>query len=311
MSDDGEALLVGLIFAAAGLACVAAGFKRLRLKKLVEGLATSKVRSMAVGVVELAGAAEPVGELLDPIFGRPCALYHVLVEEHRRSGKRSRWVKIHERNSYAAPFRLRDETGGVLVLPHGVEPYLREDVSHQTGMLFSSAPEPVTRYLDAVGGGGFGRSRRLTACIVRPGERVYVLGYAAPAEDPLTLREKLLEKTAAPLQAAARRLKCSPERMKALDTDGDGRVDEREWDAGLQAFYRELHRSGGGAAAGAAAGDPPLLVRRSPEGLLVISDRSEEDLVAHLGWKCFLQVLGGAAATIGASAYLLVRFRLW
>lgn len=296
---------LGLAF---GLGAFYTGFVKLRLKKLIEAMATSKVRSMAMGTVELCGRALPAAPLADPIYGEPCVYFKVRVREKRGSGKRSRWVTVYERDSSEHPFVLQDDTGRVLVSPSGADAYFETDLDVGNGMLFGRGDERAVSFMNGVAGGGgglFGRSRRLTAQIVRGGEPVYVLGYACPLDGSFSLGERVVGALSVSWAEAARRLKADVRRMMALDVNEDGSIDAQEWDRGVAAYREELRRQPGQAPAA-----PALAARvcRSPEGLLVLSDKTEKELVRSLFGTTVLRVFGGAVLALASAAFLAWRF---
>ena len=103
------------------------GFKLFHQKKLIENIPTSKVRSMAVGLVELSGKAQAAKELLtSPFSMASCVYFQYRVQEQRSSGKNSYWATV---ASYQSPqlFYLEDETGRVLAYPQGAELHLAID----------------------------------------------------------------------------------------------------------------------------------------------------------------------------------------
>lgn len=312
MASEDKLVAQAVVGIAAGIYFFWDGFRKLKLKKTVEAIATSKVRSVAMGTVELAGIARPAAQVLDPIFQQPCVLYRVVVKEHRKSGKNSKWVTIYQSDSFAHPFWLEDDTGKIMVFPHACDPHLKEDVNEEAGGLFaglSNSSEPVQSFARSL---NRGMARlKVEANIVREHEPVYVLGYAAPSRDPYTFREKVAQKTGIDLTQIARLLKSNSEKMKALDKNGDGSVDAQEWTEGLDRFRKEVE-----AAEAKPEPEPPtperelirVLIRKSPEGLLVISDGSEDELVSSLGTWAALEVFGGALLSLGCAAYLLHYF---
>lgn len=311
MARDGDDILLAAFGCGAGLWMFRKGFSALKLKRTVAGMATSKVRSMAMGTVELAGRAELLSPLEDPIYRSPCAYFQVVVEEQRGHGKKRRWVTIHRSDSAAHPFLLADDTGRVAVLPAHAELYCRKDVERTCswGMsLFSGGGDPrVDAFVRSVPGRTSGPAR-VTAYILREGDPLYVLGYAAPLDRPLKPLERVQRRVERSLQDLARMLKSDPRRMRALDVNGDGRVDVDEWDAGLARLKNELERRR--LKEDLLGPQPAALVRRSPEGLLVISDGSERELLSRLSGDAFLNIFGGPALTVGCAAYLAHRLNL-
>src|SRR5687768_6040578 len=67
-----------------------------------------------------------------PLTGRTCALYEVIVEEHRGSGKHSRWVTIIH-DAGGQPFLLRDSTGKAYVKPDTDKIAIVYDAHYRSG----------------------------------------------------------------------------------------------------------------------------------------------------------------------------------
>ena len=64
-------------------------------KRLIESIPTSTIRSLALGLVEISGQAQPEEGLLStPFSGLPCVFYSYAVEEQVGSEKNARWKTI-------------------------------------------------------------------------------------------------------------------------------------------------------------------------------------------------------------------------
>ncbi len=172
-------LLAGL---AGGVALFVYGFVVNRRKRLIESTPTSAIRSLALGLVEVNGSAEPDGgPLTAPFSGTACVFYSYKVEEERRSGKNSRWVTIAKGTS-DQPFFVRDPTGRVLVTPRDARLEMADDRTYKNNWMGTLPPEAITGLarLGISTDGWFGGSRTLRCretCLF-PGETVYVLGTA-------------------------------------------------------------------------------------------------------------------------------------
>ena len=108
-----------IIGAAAGLFYYAA-FYYFRRKRLIENTPTSKVRSLAMGLVEVFGKAQMFKKLKkSPISKKDCVYYTLEVQEYVKSGKQGHWktIKFETSNN---DFYVQDETGKVLVNPKEV-----------------------------------------------------------------------------------------------------------------------------------------------------------------------------------------------
>lgn len=97
------------------------GFHHFRRKQLMENTPRSKIRSIAMGLVEVYGKVVPFKKILkSPFTGTSCVYYKYLIQEYRHSGKRSYWANI-SKDDDCVPFLLTDDTGAVLVDPKNAE----------------------------------------------------------------------------------------------------------------------------------------------------------------------------------------------
>jgi len=157
------------------------GFVMNSRKRLIESIPTSPVRSLAVGLVEVSGRAQPEhGLLRAPFSGMPCVLFSYQVEERRASGKETRWETIAKGTSQE-PFFVRDETGRVLVVPFDAQLILPDNRTTRNNWL-GTLPEETILGLLKLGvpvEGWFGeKTLRCSESCILPDETVYVLGTA-------------------------------------------------------------------------------------------------------------------------------------
>lgn len=117
MLESRAGWLFGLL-AAAGLA-LAGWLQALRRRRLIGDTPTSRIASAAQGYVELRGSGHPFpGQpVLSPSNGLPCLWYRYLHEEKDHDGK---W-QIVERGESDVSFILDDGSGQCLVDPDGAE----------------------------------------------------------------------------------------------------------------------------------------------------------------------------------------------
>jgi hypothetical protein len=275
------------------------GFKRLRLRRRVLGLATSRIRSMAMGVVELQGLARIETTVNDPIYNKPCAYFRVVVKEERGSGRNRSWVTIYEADSANTPFLLEDGTGVARVCPAKVDVQFPPVLNESATLLRGLRDDAVSRFLSSLPGSGF-NTRRVTAHILREGEPLFLVGYANAALGAPGM--------SAPVAArdAARELKNDPAAMKQLDTNLDGVVDADEWEAGVARKSRELSERAS-TEAGAAPADALISVGCCPDGLFVFA-HTQDNLLSSLEWSAWAGILGGPAVALASAVYLLQQF---
>jgi Zn-finger nucleic acid-binding protein len=150
-------------------------------KRLIESIPTSTIRSLALGLVEVSGQAQPEESLLSaPFSGLPCVFYSYAVEERVGSGKNARWETISKGTS-EQPFFVSDTTGRVLVVPLGAELILPDERTYRNSWLGELPPTTIAglnrlgisteRWMGS-------KTLRCRESFILPEEQVYVLGTA-------------------------------------------------------------------------------------------------------------------------------------
>jgi Zn-finger nucleic acid-binding protein len=180
MSLDGRWVFLA-IGTLAGMGLSAYGFVLNSRKRVIENIPTSAVRSLAVGLVEVSGHAQPErAPLRAPFSGLPCVVYSYAVEERRRSGKETRWKTIAEGTS-EEPFYVKDETGRVLVVPFDAQLVLQDKRTTRSNWMGTLPEETILGLLKlgiAVDGWLGEKTIRCSETFILPDERVYVMGAA-------------------------------------------------------------------------------------------------------------------------------------
>lgn len=158
------------------------GFVAWRIRQLIRSTPTARIRSMAIGFVELNGVVERRSRVTGPFSGRECAFWEVDVAT-RSGGKRgeSEWTVVH-RESSGNPFYLRDNTGVALVYPQGADLRTSFGVEEKTAGL--GVPQ---MYMDYMESQNLGMRHLWSVGVMRFRERVldegaivFVLGRANP-----------------------------------------------------------------------------------------------------------------------------------
>ena len=159
------------------------GFGWLKSKRLIENIPTSKIRSIAMGLVEVYGRIVPFVEKLlkSPFTDRNCVYFRFSIQELKSSGKHSRWVTVKKGVEYV-PFYVEDETGRVLVDPGGSKVELLRDNEFRSGFM-RDPPDGVKRFLMKSGLNfesffGMNRTMRYRESFIEPGDMLYVMGTA-------------------------------------------------------------------------------------------------------------------------------------
>jgi len=118
------------------------GFRLLQRRRLILDTPFSKIRSAAMGMVEISGQAVGPFTLTAPITARPCYYYRTLVWEYKQRGKNKEWVKI-AGECFHVPFFIDDNTGRMLVDPRGADLDLHRDFQQEFCDGFFTMKEPA------------------------------------------------------------------------------------------------------------------------------------------------------------------------
>lgn len=113
-------LLASGVFTLGGAAVFWGGFSKMHQFRLVQDIPRSKIRSMAMGLVEIHGQFLADKYLLGPFSQTKCLYCRYEVQEFQKRGKSNEWVTIFN-NEKRIPFWAKDETGQVYVEPTGAE----------------------------------------------------------------------------------------------------------------------------------------------------------------------------------------------
>ena len=145
--------LAGLI-----LICGAAwfAFRVIRVKRMMENLATAKTAGVTYGLAEVKGKLKPEAEgalLSGPVSNEACTWHHYKIEERRGSGKNRRWHTIHDETK-KQPFLCEDDEGAIRIFP--------------------TKAEIITKHLErnVIG------DMRYSEWRLSPGDELYILGKA-------------------------------------------------------------------------------------------------------------------------------------
>jgi hypothetical protein len=116
-------------------------------------LPTSKIRSLAVGLVEVKGRAR-LGEAMHaPIGDTPCIGYRYVVEDIYKDDNGRETYSVIEQETRCNPFHIEDDSAVVEIAPDGIEfIWLQEDAAYRSG------------------------GRRYSQYLLRGGEDVYLIG---------------------------------------------------------------------------------------------------------------------------------------
>jgi hypothetical protein len=279
---SGYAMTAGIVPAIAAIALFWSGFYFIFLKRQIENTPTSKIRSIAMGLVEVHGQARRVYALVAPLSHSACAWYRI---RKYRKDSRDNWKLVREEDSGHVPFQIDDGTGLVIVAPKGAS--VKAKIKHtsypgKAGMSFT--------------GSDFGDHEKWVEEIVYEGTSVYVLGYAQPLRQKrVSLRERTMTKL--------RQLKLDPRAMRRYDANGDGQIDQTEWDTARSdaeqvALKEHLAEQGE-----RKRQEERVVIARPPQRrmpFVVAETESEAHLTTRFGWFSIPLLLGGVIALVVA-----------
>jgi hypothetical protein len=241
------------------------GFTAWRRRRLIADTPTSKIRSMAMGLVEVTGAALPRSAAEAPFSGKPCVFWKVDISMRGRN----EWTVIH-RDASSQPFYLRDDTGLALVFPQDAECELNAGAEEVCNAL--TLPDCYAEYLrthrTVLGPLAPFGELRFRETLILEGDPLYVLGTATP-------KARVFEVSDA-------------EEFAATGTDGPGAVAMRA--ARLHTLDGEVRgtiRHGDGGAA------------------FIISEHSQATLMLDLGLRSVGSLVLGPVITLLGLAYWL------
>ncbi len=285
----GLVLLVLAVFTGVGFFLWKKSFQHARV---MEDMPRSKVRSAAQGFVELSGIQHPLEgtPLSAPLTGSACTWWDYKIEksEQTRSSQgqdSTSWSTV-EKDTSVGFFHLKDETGEILVNPMGadVTPSLRR-------VWYGNARRP-----NGGGSSGFGGSLRgryrYTERIMRPGEPIYALGHFETWSNVPGTKER--SKKRAEILAGWK--KDADELVRRFDADGDGRVDEDEWEGAREAAQALVEEQ---VAEAAMKPDVDVLMKPEEDHPFILSTKSQDELTKVYRWRAvggLVLFLAGLAA---------------
>ncbi len=175
-------LILALAGACAGVWLVSGNFRLLRRKRLILGSPASKVRSAALGLVEICGLAVGPYTINAALSGMSCFYYRTLAWQLKQSGKAKKWEKVADESMHV-PFYLDDNTGRMLIDPQGANLDLQCEIEDEFNTLrFSNRlnlPANIASFLNRHGV-ATDKSVRIEEYCIKPKNMVFVLGTLTP-----------------------------------------------------------------------------------------------------------------------------------
>jgi E3 Ubiquitin ligase len=268
-----------------GPALFVAGFRDLKLRRMIENTPTARIRSMAMGLVEIQGTVLERSAVRTPFTDRDCAYWEVDISVRSRSN----WTVLHRKNS-GQPFYVEDGTGVALVYPEGSQ--CRVPAGSMEECRGFNLPDFYERYMTEQNLWQRHLWRlstiRFRERTLDEGQNVYILGSAEP-------------------------------RAASLDVT----LPDLEWEHGdaLPWAEPELHATGTDAARPSAPRIPPrgpgrvralhryvsaVIRRGSNDPTFLISADSQTALATSLASSTLTKLIGGPALTVFGLGYWLL-----
>lgn len=274
----------GILMLGAGLLLFPYALVVLYYKRMVENTPTSKVRSMAMGTVELEGRARQYYDLKTAHSKTRCIYYRCRYYRRKQSREGQQWELMRAVNSGRLPFYLEDDTGRVLIRPKRALFHIsrtRQEFSGNQSLWLSA---------------GIGdENTKIYEDLIAESASIYVLGNARPERVARPTKDKVIDKL--------RALKSNPAELMRYDQNGDGRVDMTEWETARQDVENVVR------AESLMDGGPTeqVVIKKAAYGTLpfIIAD-TEDGIVRTLTYRIWIFLLGGLLL-IGLGTELLVR----
>ena len=185
--NESDGLFFGIMLLVVGLTTFFNSLKNLEMKRLLENVPTSKIRSLAMGLVELKGKIQVKDKILkDPFDDKECVYWRIQIQELVKSGKTRKWVTRHKAKNQV-PFLIGDQTGSVLIYLDDVNTNdVKRDKQYDLATFFSDEiPLNVKDYCRKYNvklKGWFGGKKRMRFVVtyLEPDDDIYILGSARP-----------------------------------------------------------------------------------------------------------------------------------
>jgi hypothetical protein len=179
----------------AALGCLIPALGRLRRKRLIDDMPTSKTQGVFLGLTELKGWAESEAPLTSHLAGVSCVQYAWRVEEqytrtvvetytdsrgrtHTRTRRETHWQTVAS-DGQSAPFHLKDDTGVIRIVPdhatiEGVT-VLEKSCTPSDALYFGKGPAQEVANSD--------HRRRFRETAIPLHTTLYVMGQARERQD--------------------------------------------------------------------------------------------------------------------------------
>jgi len=317
-NNEGDLVVGAAVGAVMGVVWFFRGFKELKIKRTIQNIPTSKIKTGAVGTdVEIKGniVAESDRRVTAPISGQQCAIYHIEIQVERRRKNHTYWTTIDQYYSHEG-FYVDDQSGAIaLVQPEGAR--INRD-GKTDNYYFSSSDldeisDPLRKSLTAnqnklkkfkfkETSWLFSEKYRLLEWRFLPNEEVYVLGHA---ESGLRL-EKIKKPKFKYFLKAKKQILENEKLTFRYDTNRDGTLDHNELERGATVLAQRLSDKYSEEKVVELIPQTKLIFKKKKPHPFVISNRPEGDLIQHMGKWSTLKIWGGPVLTLACIFFLYI-----
>ena len=260
------------------------GFAFLKRKRFIQNVPRSTIRGASLGLVEVTGKVTGPYTIVAPLSGEDCFYYRTMAWQQ---SSRASWKTAAE-ETLATPFYLDDGTGKLMVDPRGAQTDLVPVVSEEYA---GSVPDYSRRFLSRHGISAEDPVKLEESCI-HAGDVLFILG---------TLRQNT---------ASAETGSRDTGFLSADAADLQRREEVDPLVPLPAASYPKATSSRDASMIGFDLFPPVVLRKERAEDRLLISVRSEREIVQELAWQSALYIWGGPLLTIACFWYLLTRLTL-
>ena len=218
-----------------GLAAVGGfigSFVFLHRTRLMENMPTSRLRSAAQGYVELEGNARLADgpPIIAPLTQSHCVWWRFRIEKKVQSGKNSKWVTVRSGTSDDC-FELDDGTGKCMVDPDGATVI---PTRYQRWYGSGESPDVPPALGTGLLRSGFSRYR-YTEERLHAADAIYALGAFRTQSGGVDAFDEQVD-----LKDLLAKWKHDKKMMALFDTNKDGTVDAKEWEAARRMAARKV-----------------------------------------------------------------------